>query len=71
LRTEAYKAFATAMSDGDRLMHSIRHGVTRGAGMLDDYAQMARAALALHEISGEQNYLDRAEAWVCALERHF
>lgn len=67
----AFAFVATAMSDGDRLMHSIRHGVTRGTGMLDDYAQMARAALALHEISGEQKYLDRAEAWVGALDRHF
>jgi hypothetical protein len=39
--------------------------------MLDDYAQMARAALMLHEITGEASYLERAEGWVDALDAHF
>ena len=54
-----------------RLVHSIRRGTARGTGMLDDYAQIARAALTLYELSGESKYLAQAERWVAALDRHF
>ena len=32
---------------------------------------MIRAALALHEATGERDYLDRALAWQAALDRHY
>ena len=32
--------------------------------MIDDYANMANAALALYEVTGETAYLTRAEGWV-------
>jgi uncharacterized protein YyaL (SSP411 family) len=70
----ARRAFAFVldkMSAGDRLSHSWRLGQARHPGMLDDYAQMSRAALALHEATGERAYLDRALGWVAALDRHF
>jgi len=56
---------------GDRLLHSARDGKAQHAGLLDDYAQMSRAALALFEASGEESYLDRARAWAAVLDRHF
>ncbi|MFC4352335.1 thioredoxin domain-containing protein [Fodinicurvata halophila] len=59
------------MSDGDRLFHSWRYGQLQHKGMLDDYAQMASAALTLHEITGQSNYLEQAERWVDSIERHF
>src|SRR5262249_2287284 len=38
--------------------------------LLDDYAGLCRAALALHEATGEPAYLAQAEAWVALVERH-
>jgi uncharacterized protein YyaL (SSP411 family) len=67
----AFDYVVMTMSVRGRLMHSIRRSTKRGAGMLDDYAQMARAALMLFEISGEQKYLEHAEAWVATLDAHF
>ena len=40
-----------------RLVHAWRDGRIGAAGMLDDYASMARAALALFEATGEPGYL--------------
>ncbi len=40
--------------------HAWREGRIGAAGMLDDYASMARAALALFEATGERFYLDDA-----------
>jgi uncharacterized protein YyaL (SSP411 family) len=46
-------------SDG-RLLHAWRDGRACARGMLDDYASMARAALALFEASGDPADLDAA-----------
>ena len=37
----------------------------------DDYANMARAALQLYEVSGEKHFLERARAWVDTLDAHY
>ena len=50
----AFRFVCTAMQEGGRLHHSHRDGRTRHAATLDDYAAMARAALALHEVTGDQ-----------------
>ena len=68
---KAYVAVKEKLSDGDRLFHSYRDGQRRGAGMIDDYAQMARAALALHEATGAADYLEDAERWIATLNAHF
>ena len=70
----AARAFAfvqESMAEGDRLKHSWRLGQAKHAGTLDDYAQMSRAALALHEAIGEPRYLNQAKTWVATLDRHF
>ena len=67
----AFDAVAATMSDGDRLAHSWRRGEARHAGMLEDYAFMARAALALHETDGEPRALDLARRWTAVLEARF
>ncbi|MBL8692322.1 MAG: thioredoxin domain-containing protein [Rhodospirillaceae bacterium] len=56
---------------GDRLLHSARDGKAQHAGLLDDYAQMTRAALTLYEASGEGAYLAKARAWSKVLDAHF
>jgi len=70
----AQKAFAfvvKTMADGDRLYHSWRDGKRGHMGFADDYAQMARAALALWEATGDKAYLDRAKAWTLVLNEFF
>lgn len=59
-----------AREDG-RLGHSYRAGRRQDAAMLDDYAAMARAALALYEAQGEAALLDTAKAWVTVLDARY
>jgi uncharacterized protein YyaL (SSP411 family) len=66
----AFRFVATRLRDGDRLHHVWRAGAARHPGILDDYANMARAALALHAATGEEAYLDQARAWVATANRH-
>src|SRR6266487_2356992 len=59
------------MAHGDRLGHSWRAGKLLVPGLASDHAAMIRAALALHEATGEQAYLERALAWQATLDRHY
>ena len=70
----AERAFAFVvehMQEDGRLKHAWRHGHLKHAGMLEDYAQMADAALALFEATGERGYLERARGWTEVADRHF
>ena len=70
--TDAFAFIAEQMSDGaGRLFHASRGGKKRHAAVLDDYANMSRAALALYEATGEADYRARAEAWVAIADRHY
>jgi uncharacterized protein YyaL (SSP411 family) len=55
----------------DSLVHSWRAGKPGAPGMAEDYANMARAALALYEITGHQPYLDKAIRWTNTLNEKF
>jgi len=59
------------MSNGDRLLHCSRDGRATEVAFLDDYANMARAALALFEITGQNAYLADAQTWVDTVENHY
>jgi uncharacterized protein YyaL (SSP411 family) len=59
------------MAHGDRLGHSWRAGKLIVPGLASDHASMIRAALLLHEATGEQAYLERALAWQATLDRHY
>ncbi|MDZ4738688.1 MAG: thioredoxin domain-containing protein [Alphaproteobacteria bacterium] len=70
----AVKAFwfvAETMGTGDRLCHSWRAGQAGAPGLADDYANMARAAITLYEITGHKPYLDKAVAWTKILDDVF
>jgi uncharacterized protein YyaL (SSP411 family) len=56
-------------ADG-RLAHSWCEGRAH-PGLLDDYAAMSRAALALHQRTGAVAYLAQAEQWTEQLEARF
>ena len=59
----AFMFIAAQMGQGDRLGHSWREGRLLFPGLASDHAAMIRAALALHEATGEHGYLERALAW--------
>ena len=65
----ARRAFAfveVTLGAKGRLRHSWSAGTAGPEAKLDDYAHMARAGLALFEITGEAGYFDRARAWMSA-----
>jgi uncharacterized protein YyaL (SSP411 family) len=68
----AFAFIAEALSDGEgRLVHAWRAGRPGAAGMLDDYAGIARAALSLFEATGEPAYLAAATHWAEAAQEKF
>ena len=71
LAARAFMFIAAKMAHGDRLGHSWREGRLLFPGLASDHAAMIRAALALHEATGEPGYLERALAWQGTLDRHY
>jgi uncharacterized protein len=71
LAARAFAFVAESMTKGDRLGHAWRAGRLVYPGLASDFAAMVRAALALHEATGEAAYLARAVSWQSALERHY
>jgi uncharacterized protein len=71
LGSRAFDFVARAMTRGDRLGHSWREGKLKFPGLASDFAAMIRAALALHEATGQQKYLDQALSWQRALDRDY
>jgi hypothetical protein len=70
----ARRAFAfitTQMMTDDRLAHSWRAGRTLDLAFLEDYANMASAALALFEHTAERGYLHQAERWTLRLDADY
>ncbi|MFL9825341.1 thioredoxin domain-containing protein [Rhodoplanes sp. SY1] len=70
LARRAFDFIATSMTRDGRLGHSWRDGRLLFPGLASDHAAMIRAALALHEATGDQFLLDTAVAWQSALEDH-
>ena len=68
---EAFDHVAGPMAAGERLRHAARHGRSKEVEFLDDYAEMARAALLLAEATGEAAYVTRAQAWLAVLDAHY
>jgi uncharacterized protein YyaL (SSP411 family) len=71
MAARAFMCVSARMSHGDRLGHSWREGKLLFPGLASDHANMIRAALALHEATGEHDYLERALAWQATLDRHY
>ncbi len=67
----AFAFIARAMTRSDRLGHSWRQGQLKFPGLASDFAAMIRAALALYEATGRQNYLEQALSWQRALDRDY
>lgn len=67
----AYHFVAESMTDGDELAHSYREGRLIRPGFALDHAAMIEAALALHDATSDQHYLDQARHWSEHLWRHY
>ncbi len=59
------------MTRDGRLFHAARGGKINHTATLDDYAMMARAALALFEATGDAACLEAAVGWVDVLDAHY
>jgi uncharacterized protein YyaL (SSP411 family) len=69
--TSAYAFIKTHLSQKEGgLFHSWR-GVSKHLGVLDDYANMASAALALYDVTQNSLYIRDAETWTHHLNAHF
>jgi uncharacterized protein len=71
MAARAYRFIAENMTRHDRLGHSWREGRLLFPGLASDFACMTKAALALHEATGERPYLAQALTWQRALDRHY
>jgi len=70
--TRAWRFVMDRMRDQNgRLFHSHRAGMRLHRGTLDDYANMARAGLAMFEVTGDTAYIEEAKALVAVLDGHF
>jgi uncharacterized protein YyaL (SSP411 family) len=67
---EAFESIDRRMGQDGRLAHSWCEGRSH-PGLLDDYAAMSRAALALFQHTGDGAYHARAEQWVAQLNARF
>jgi uncharacterized protein len=70
----AERAFAfivDRMQQGGRLAHSWRAGRSLDLAFLEDYAQMAAAALTLFEHTGHKGYREQAEGWIGILDEDY
>ncbi|MFV3076684.1 thioredoxin domain-containing protein [Niveispirillum fermenti] len=69
---QAFDFVVDAMTTTDgRLWHGWRDGQARHRGTLEDHANMARAALTLHEVTGRPEYLTRVITWLEKVEEYF
>jgi uncharacterized protein YyaL (SSP411 family) len=59
------------MVEKGRLRHSWRDGKLRHSAVLDDYAHMMCASLNLLEATGNNIYLDQAEAWMATVQAYY
>jgi uncharacterized protein YyaL (SSP411 family) len=67
----AFDFVCERMTVDGRLRHSYRAGAHRGDALLDDYANMARAALVLFEVTAEDAYLGHAEVWAAEADARY
>ena len=67
----AFEFVAGRMTVDGRLRHSYRADKLGDVAFIDDYAAMARGAVALYEATGDGAYLAQAEDWVAVAHTHY
>ena len=71
LAKRAFTFVDTTMCPDGRLRHSYRAGAMTASATASDYANMIHAALRLHQIAAEPQYLAAALQWLDVLDRHY
>ncbi|MDO9126716.1 MAG: thioredoxin domain-containing protein, partial [Parvibaculum sp.] len=71
MAASAFRFVMTGMRKDGRLHHAWRAGKLQHAAMADDLANMADAALALYEATGEAEYLEAAASLAAELDAHY
>jgi uncharacterized protein len=66
LAIKAFDGIVKTLGNGNRLSH-----VEGVEGFADDYANMARAALQLWEVTGDERFIAQARGWTQELNEHF
>ena len=61
----------TRMTANGRLLHAYRNGEAKAPATANDYANMIKAALALANVTGNPEYVERAKAWAEMLDQHY
>lgn len=69
--TAIYSFITENLGDGDRLFHTWCVGTARHPAVIDDYANMAAAALSLHQVTGDGDYLADAVRWVATANDYY
>ena len=67
----AFNFVSTRMNRDGRLFHAFRASEAKAPATANDYANMIKAALALANVTGKHDYVDRAREWVYVLDRHY
>jgi uncharacterized protein YyaL (SSP411 family) len=71
IAARAFDFITSMVVRDDRLGHAWRAGRLVYPGLASDFAAMIRAALALHEATGNPSHLEHAIGWQTMLERHY
>ncbi len=61
IKNMAFLEAALKGADGKKWYHTTKNGVAKYPAFLDDYANLTQAYIQLQEITGEQDYLRKAE----------
>ena len=67
----AFDFICTRMTSHGRLLHAYRNGEAKAPATANDYANMIKAALALANVTGKPDYIERAKAWADVLDQHY
>jgi uncharacterized protein YyaL (SSP411 family) len=67
----AFNFVSERMNGNGRLFHAYRAGEAKAPATANDYANMIKGALALANVTGKPDYVDRAREWVYVLDRHY
>ncbi len=71
LAKTAFAFVQTHMTEHSRLRHSWRNSQLKHRATLDDYANMIRSSLVLHETTGDAAFLEQARDWTTTLDAHY
>jgi len=71
LAGQVFAAVVAALDEDGRLHHAVRDDRRTPHDLLGDYAQMIRAAVRLHEATGDPAPLARARRWFAVAEARF